>query len=81
MKWQSTDDLLAELAKLPPADAIRVARLLADTKTAGALRAFADEMVFSWTREATYGDAATELGLTRKQVEKAVERRYRALRA
>jgi hypothetical protein len=79
--WQSTEELLAWLAGLPPAEAIAKARLLADTKTAGALRAFADELVFSWTREATYGDAATELGLSLKQVEKAVERRYRASKA
>jgi hypothetical protein len=78
--WQSTEELLAWLAELPPAEAIAKARLLADTKTAGALRAFADELVFAATRDVTYSEAKDALGLSLKQVEKAVERRYRALR-
>lgn len=72
--WSTMDELLAWLANQPPADAVRVARLLADTKTAGALREYADDVVYDMTREATYVEVATALGQSRKQVMKAVER-------
>jgi len=72
--WRDVDELMAWLADQPPADAVRLARLLADTKTAGALRAHADRVVYDMTRAATYNEVATALGQTRKQVMKAVER-------
>jgi hypothetical protein len=72
--WQTTDDLLAWLDELSPADAVRVSRLLADTKTAGALRVYADRVVYDMTRVGTYNEVAEALGSTRKQIMKAVER-------
>ncbi len=72
--WNTADDLVAWLAERPPATGVRLARLLADTKTAGALREFADQIVFDMTREATYDEVAKALGQSRKQVMHAVER-------
>lgn len=75
MMWRTSDELIAWLAEQSLADQVRIARLLADTKTAGALRQFADKVVYDMTRAATYDDVAAALGQTRKQVIKAVERR------
>jgi hypothetical protein len=74
MGWRSLDELLAWLAERPPAEAVRLSRLLADTKTAGALREYADRIVYDMTREATYKRVGEELALGRKQVMSAVER-------
>lgn len=74
--WQSADELVAWLAEQPPANAVRLARLLADTKTAGALRTYADRVVYDMTRAATYDEVGKALGQTRKQVMKAVERQH-----
>lgn len=79
--WQTADELLAWLGELPPAEAVRVARLLADTRTAGVLREYADEIVYTATRTAKSAEVEAALGLSRKQVMKAVERRLAARRA
>lgn len=80
-RWRDVDELLDWLGSQPPAEGVRLARLLADTKTAGALREFADQVVFQMTRSATYNEVASSLGQSRKQVMKAVERVHARLAA
>lgn len=76
--WRDVDELVDWLDQQPPGEAVRIARLLADRKTTGALRDFADHIVYVETRRVSYAEAAEQLGLSRKQVMHAVERVNRA---
>lgn len=80
-RWRDVGELVTWLNEQPPGEAVRLARLLADTKTAGALREYADRLVFGATREATYREVATALGLSYKQVMAAAERQRKRLAA
>lgn len=76
--WRDVDELLGWLDQQPPGDAVRIARLLADRRTTGALRDFADRVVYAETRSTSYAEVCERLGLSRKQVMHAVERVHKA---
>lgn len=67
------DTLMTWLAALSDADRVRTARLLGDTKTTGEMARLADATVFELTRHATAPAVAQQLGLSIKQVRRAVE--------
>lgn len=80
VRFRSVDDVLAWLDGQDAGDAVRLARLLADTATAGALREYADRLIYDMTREATYAQVRKALGVSPKQVMRAVERQRERLR-
>lgn len=67
------DTLIAWLNALTPADQVRTARLLADTRTSRDVAAVADATVYEMTRDDPAPAVAQRLGLTVKQVRRAVE--------
>lgn len=67
------DSLMTWLAALPEPDRVRTARLLGNTQTTRDLAAAADATVYEMTRQATASAVAAQLGLTVKQVRRAVE--------
>lgn len=69
------------LNELSEVDRIRVARLLADTRTIRELADAADATVYELTRTATAAAVAERLGLSAKQVKRAVEQHAARLRA
>jgi hypothetical protein len=78
---RTVEDLLAWLDELPPLERVHLARLLADTKTTRDLAAAGDATIHALTREATAAAVAEQLGLSAKQVKRAVEQHYSRLRA
>jgi hypothetical protein len=75
------DDLRAWLDGLQPAERVHLARLLADTRTAGELAAMADATIYELTRHARSVDVAGQLGLSERQVRRAVEQHCARARA
>jgi hypothetical protein len=74
-------DLRTWLGEFPPAERVHLARLLADTRTIGELAAIADATIYELTRDASSTDVAQQLGLSAKQVKRAVEQYYTRARA
>lgn len=78
---RTVDDLLAWLWELAPAERVHLARLLGNTKTAGAVAAVGDATIHALTRATAAAEVADQLDLSAKQVKRAVEQHFARQRA
>jgi hypothetical protein len=69
--------LLAWLNDLSPVDRVRVARVIGDTKTIGAVAPVADAVVYDMTRTASREEVAARLGTSVRAVQRAVSNHIR----
>jgi hypothetical protein len=79
--FRDRDELLRWLDGMRPADLVHTGRLLGEGVTARAVAARADQAIYEMTRTASQAAVAAELGLSAKQVKRAVEQHAARLRA